>query len=138
MSTSQEHERDEGENTIVYRVPCSSLRKGGYVVLQGAPCKILDTDTSNVPFRLQHVMLYCRMVPYVSSVDYDVINVEGKTISLLNDVGAIKEMLLPDGELGASLSAAFSDGHNITVTCLRAMGNEEVISFKVSTENVNL
>ena len=35
------------EASKTYPTPCSSLRKGGYVMLKGHPCKIVELLTSN-------------------------------------------------------------------------------------------
>lgn len=36
----------DAEASLTHPVKCSSLRKGGYVMLQGFPCKIMEMSTA--------------------------------------------------------------------------------------------
>ena len=40
--SSVEFASGEAETSMTYPVKCSSLRRGGYVILQGFPCKIME------------------------------------------------------------------------------------------------
>lgn len=54
--------------------------------------------------------------------------------SLLNDDGSTKDdLVVPEGELGASLRAAFDEGKDLIVSIVAAMGKEAVVSFKENT-----
>lgn len=46
MAESEEFEKGSSGATNTHPAQCSSLRKGGYVVLKGFPCKIVDMSTS--------------------------------------------------------------------------------------------
>ncbi|KAH3761995.1 Eukaryotic translation initiation factor 5A [Pelomyxa schiedti] len=151
MSTFQESQSGETVGSDVFPVQCSALRKGGFVVLKNAPCKIMEMRTSktgkhgHAKVHLVGIDIFTGRkyedlcpsthnmdVPEVKRADYDLIDIEDKAVSLLTDTGDIKDdVLLPEGELGESISAAFAEGQNLTVTCQKAMGIEQIISFKV-------
>ena len=46
MSSDEQFEAAGGAGAHVYPLQCSALRKGGYVMMKGKPCKIVDMSTS--------------------------------------------------------------------------------------------
>lgn len=70
-------------------------------------------------------------VPDIERADYQLINIEDGFLSLMLENGSTREDLkLPEGEVGEKLQAAFDDGKDILVSTMKAMGIEQVMSFK--------
>src|SRR4051812_20605900 len=46
MDSNVEYEKSDSGASLTYPAQCSSLRKGGLVLLKGFPCKIVDMSTS--------------------------------------------------------------------------------------------
>ena len=131
----------------------SALRKGGYVIVRGFPCKAMNMSTSKTgkhggaKIHLTAIDIFTGRkyeeifsstenidVPLVSKGEYQLIDInEDGYMSLMLDDGSIKEDLkLPEGEVGESIRAAFDDGKELTISTIKAMGKEEAQSFKES------
>jgi len=132
-------------------VQCSALRKGGYVCIKGFPCKVMDMSTSktgkhgHAKIHLVGIDIFngkkyediCPSthnmeVPDVTRIDYQLLNIaDDGFISLITDNGQTKEDLkLPEGEIGEKLKSEFTEGKDLTVSVLGAMGQEQVVAFK--------
>jgi len=131
---------------------CSSLRKGGYVVLKGFPCKIMDMSTSktgkhgHAKVHLVGVDIFTGKkyedlspsthnmdVPEVTRVDYQLCDVtdDGYVSLMALDGGSTKDDLkLPDGELGESLRSSFKEGKDLIASVLAALDQEMIVAFK--------
>ncbi|KAL6052687.1 translation initiation factor eIF5A [Balamuthia mandrillaris] len=133
----------------------SSIKKNGYVVIKGHPCKVVDTSTSKTgkhggaKVHLTAVDIFTgkkyeelspsthnMQVPEVVRTDYTLIDISDEGyVSLMTEDGSTKEDLkLPEEEVGEKIRAAFGDGKDLIVTVLSAMGIEKVISFKESNQ----
>ena len=153
MSGHDDFEQTEQTGSETFPMQCSALRKNGFVVLKGFPCKIVDMSTSKTG-KHGHAKVHlvgldiftgkkyediCPSthnmdVPVVKRTEYQLLDVtpDGYT-SLLLDSGETRDDLkLPDGELGEQLKAAFEAGSekDVFVTVQTAMGMEGIISFK--------
>jgi len=130
---------------------CSSLRKGGFVCIKGAPCKIVEMSTSKTGkhghakvhmvgidiFSGKKVEDICPSthnmdVPEVTRADYQLVDIsEDNFISLMNPDGSTKDDLkVPEGELGQQIANEFKEGKDLTVTVLGALGQEAVVAVK--------
>jgi len=131
---------------------CSSLRKGGYVVLKGFPCKVVDMSTSktgkhgHAKVHLVGVDIFTGKkyedlspsthnmdVPEVTRVDYQLCDVtDDGFVSLMSiDGSSTKDDLkVPEGELGDQLRASFKDGKDILVSVLGALDMEQIVAIK--------
>jgi len=139
--------------SLSYPAQCSSIKKGGYVVIKDKPCKVVETSTSKTGkhghAKVHMVALdiftgkkyeeicpstHNMMVPNVSRTEFMLIDIsDDGYLSLLLPDGSTKEDLkLPSGELGEKMQAAFDDGKEVMVCVLAAMGMEEAKSFKDS------
>jgi len=135
----------------VYPAQCSSLRKNGYVVMKGRPCKIVEMSTSKtgkhghakvhmVGIDLYNAKKYediCPSthnmdVPFVKRVDYQLVDISADDfLSLMDDGGEVREDIkIPAGELGDEIRAKYENGDDIACTLMCAMGIEEVIAIK--------
>lgn len=138
--------------SLTYPVQCSALRKNGYVVLNGRPCKITDVTTSKtgkhghakvnlVGIDLFTGKKYTDMspsthnmdVPNIKQNDYTLVDIEDGFLSLLLPDGSIKaDVKLPEGTLGDNIEATFLAGTEVVCTILTAMGEENCVSYKTA------
>ncbi|KAI3367528.1 hypothetical protein L3Q82_026381 [Scortum barcoo] len=126
MGDAEFQTADSGASTT-YPMQCSALRKNGFVMLKGRPCKIVDMSTSktgkhgHAKVHLVGLDIFTQKkfedvcpsthnmdVPNVTRTDYQVINVSDRFLSLMSENGAVREDLkLPDGDLGNDIQSRF-------------------------------
>merc|ERR1712168_1482443 len=137
-----------------FPMQCSALRKNGFVMIKGRPCKIVEMSTSKTGkhghAKVHMVALdiftnkkyedicpstHNMDVPNVSRKDYQLLDCsDDGYLSLMDDTGETREDLkVPDGDIGDECKAATSDGRDIMCTVLSACGEEAVIATKVNT-----
>lgn len=137
--------------SVTFPQQCSALRKNGFVMLKGRPCKIVEMSTSKTG-KHGHAKVHmvgldiftnkkCEdicpsthnmEVPFVKRSDYQLISIsDDGFLSLMDDSGDIREDLsLPSGDLGAQIKKDFDDGKDLLCTVLKAVGEEVVIASK--------
>jgi translation initiation factor 5A len=140
--------------SATYPQQCSALRKNGFVMLKGRPCKIVEMSTSKTG-KHGHAKVHmvgldiftgkkcediCPSthnmdVPFVKREDYQLMDIsDDGYLTLMSDGGDLREDLkLPDGDLGSQLKAEFDNGREILCTVLKACGEEVVIAIKTNT-----
>ncbi|XP_018518981.1 eukaryotic translation initiation factor 5A-1 [Lates calcarifer] len=143
----------ESGASSTFPMQCSALRKNGYVMLKGRPCKIVDMSTSktgkhgHAKVHLVGLDIFTQKkyedicpsthnmnVPNVTRKDYQVIDVSDGYIGLLDDSGETREDLkVPDGDLGKEIEKKFSNGEQFVVTVMKALDEEHVVGTKVLT-----
>ncbi len=127
------------------------MRKGGFVILKGFPCKIVDMSTSktgkhgSAKVHLTGIDIFTGKkyeelspsthnmeVPIVEKLEYVLIDItDDGYVSLMAADGSTKnDLKVPEGELGADLKAKVEEGSELMVTVQGAMGIETIISFK--------
>lgn len=146
---------DSGESgaSETYPVQCSALRKNGYVLLKGRPCKIVEMSTSktgkhgHAKVHLTGIDLFTGTkhedlcpsthnmdVPNVARKDYQLNDIDDGFMSLMSDCGETREDLkIPPGEIGNEIQARFANEEIFMVTVLKAMGQEIVVGTKGSS-----
>jgi translation initiation factor 5A len=150
----QTYESQEAVGSDVYPMQCSALRKNGFVVIKGRPCKIVDMSTSKTGkhghAKVNMVALdiftgkkyedmcpstHNMMVPNVSRMEYTLLDISSDGfLSLLLDTGETKDdVRVPEGEEGDGLRSDFEAGKSLVVTILKAMGEEAAIGHKENT-----
>jgi translation initiation factor 5A len=148
------HSADSGASTT-FPQQCSALRKNGFVMIKGRPCKIVEMSTSKTGkhghakvhlvgldiFTNKKLEDICPSthnmeVPFVKRSDYQLISIsDDGFLSLMDDTGEVREDLqLPSGELGPQIKGEFDSGKDLLCTVLKAVGEECVIAVKT---NVN-
>jgi len=144
-------EKGDSGASKTYPAQCSSLRKGGFVVLKSFPCKIMEMSTSktgkhgHAKVHLVGIDIFTGRkyedlcpsthnmdVPEVQRTDFQLMDISDDAFcSLLTAEGMPKDDLkVPVGELGDQIKDAFGDGKDLIVTVLGAMGQESIVSFK--------
>jgi len=136
-----------------FPMQCSALRKGGFVMIKGRPCKIVEMSTSKTG-KHGHAKVHMialdiftgkkleelspsthnMEVPNVKRKDMQLIGVEDDFLSLMDDGGEIRDDLqCPDGDIGDAIRAAVEAENDILCTVLSACGEECVIATKMNT-----
>jgi len=150
MSDETEFKADSGAS-LSFPVQCSSLRKNGFVVIKGFPCKVVDMSTSktgkhgHAKVHLIAIDIFTGKkyeeicpsthnmdVPNVKRSDFTVLDItDDGYLSLLTGDGATKDDLkFPEGEIGQQLRSLFDEGKDVVVSVISAMGTEGVVAVK--------
>jgi len=140
--------------SATFPMQCSALRKNGFVMLKGRPCKIVEMTTSKTGkhghakvhligldiFTNKKAEDICPSthnmdVPFVKREDYQLMDIsDDGFLTLMGDQGDLREDLkLPEGELGGQLKNEYDNGREILCTVLKACGEECVIAIKNNT-----
>ncbi|OEL19725.1 Eukaryotic translation initiation factor 5A [Dichanthelium oligosanthes] len=155
MSDSEEHhfesKADAGASKT-YPQQAGTIRKNGYIVIKGRPCKVVEVSTSKTG---KHGHAKCHFVaidifngkkledivpsshncdvPHVNRTEYQLIDIsEDGYVSLLTESGNTKDDLkLPtDENLLAQIKSGYDDGKDIILTVMSAMGEEQICALK--------
>jgi len=141
--------------STTYPMQCSALRKNGFVMLKGRPCKIVEMTTSktgkhgHAKVHLVGIDIFTSKkyedlcpsthnidVPNVNRSDYQLLDIsDDGFVSLLDDKGDIRDDLrMPtDEELAKKISEDLKKSDaNIILTVLSAVGEEAIIACKNS------
>jgi translation initiation factor 5A len=158
MEREEVYEQEQFESadagaSKTYPVQCSALRKNGFVVLNGRPCKIVEMSTSKTG-KHGHAKVnitaidiftskkYEDMCPSTHNMDVPVVRRSEVTLVDIDDDNIVHVMMpdgsieshlrLPEGDLGKNLRETFeNEGEKtILVTIQEAMGEEAIIQFK--------
>ncbi|KAL2226206.1 UNVERIFIED_CONTAM: Eukaryotic translation initiation factor 5A-2 [Sesamum indicum] len=154
MSDEEHHfesKADAGASKT-YPQQAGTIRKNGYIVIKGRPCKVVEVSTSKTG---KHGHAKCHFVgidiftakkledivpsshncdvPHVNRTDYQLIDIsEDGFVSLLTDNGNTKDDLrLPtDENLLSQIKDGFAEGKDLVVSVMSAMGEEQICALK--------
>jgi len=158
-----EHDHESFEQTEsgashTFPQAAGTIRKNGFMVIRGRPCKIVDVSTSKTG---KHGHAKCNFVgvdiftgrkyedmtpsshnmdvPNISRTEYTLLDVnEEGFVSLMAENGDTREDLtLPKGtedaeKLAEQIKAEFANGSEMVVSVLKAMGEEMINSVKIT------
>eukprot|EP00048_Salpingoeca_helianthica_P014339 m.221205 g.221205 ORF g.221205 m.221205 type:complete len:160 (+) comp15739_c0_seq1:78-557(+) len=135
-----------------YPMQCSALRKGGFVMIKGRPCKVVDMSTSKTGkhghakvhlvaldiFTQKKLEDLCPSthnmdVPVVKRTELQLVDIsDDGFLTLMSEDGADtrSDLRVPEGELGEDIRTRFAADEAITVTVLSACDEEQVIAVK--------
>ncbi|GKZ00017.1 hypothetical protein MPSEU_000955100 [Mayamaea pseudoterrestris] len=136
-------------------IPCEAgqIKKGGYMMIKGNPCKVLQISVSKTG---KHGHAKCNFVatdiftgkkyedmipsthgttvPLVKKTEWELIDIEGDELTLMDEGGVQKTDLnlptYPD-DLADEIRNAWNGGENsVMVTVQTAVGIEQIIGYK--------
>jgi len=138
--------------SATYPMQCSALRKNGFVMLKGRPCKIVDMSTSktgkhgHAKVHLVGLDIFTNKkyedlcpsthnmdVPNVSRLDLQLVDIsDDGFVTLMTDKGDTRDDLkLPEGELGPKIREEFEkEDTTVILTVMSAVGEEVIIASK--------
>lgn len=151
-------EKADAGASHTYPQQAGTIRKNGFIVIQGFPCKVVDVSTSKTG---KHGHAKCHFVavdiftgkkyedltpsshncdvPNINRAEYQLIDInEDGFVTLMDEGGSTREDLkLPTGtdesdKLAASIKEAFDQDKTIVVSVLQAMGKEMINQMKTT------
>ncbi|EJU00219.1 eukaryotic translation initiation factor 5A-2 [Dacryopinax primogenitus] len=154
MADDEHHEQNfeqaSAGASLTFPMQCSALRKNGFVVMKGRPCKIVDMSTSktgkhgHAKVHLVGIDIFTGKkledlspsthnmdVPNVKRDEYALVNIDEGFLNLMLQDGTPKDdVKVPEGDLGKEIQSKFDEGAELLVTIVSAMGEEQAISYK--------
>jgi len=143
-----------GQNTN-YKTT-GSVKKGECVVINGRPCKIVDTSTSKTG-KHGHAKVNITAIDVITgqkisdlrsltstsehvdvkTTEYSLVDISADNfITIMSPSGTVRSDLpLPDDLLRTEIKTDFAKGIEINVTVISAMNNERVISYRRCIDN---
>jgi len=138
--------------SATYPVQCSTLRKNGFVMIKGRPCKVMEMSTSktgkhgHAKVHLVGLDIFTNKkyedlcpsthnidVPNVNRSDFQLIDIsDDGFVTLMNDKGDTRDDLrVPEGEMGQKIKDEYGrDDNTVIVTVMSAVGEEAIIACK--------
>ena len=152
----EEFEQVDAGASDTYPLSAGSIKKNGYMVFNGRPCKVVDYSTSktgkhgHAKASITGVDIFNQKkyedslptshnvdVPVIKRIEWNVISIDGDGFLTLMDTNGNtrSDLKLPDeteddAELAKKLTDAVEAGKEINVTVLSAMGIEKIVEFK--------
>ncbi|WVN85235.1 uncharacterized protein L203_100380 [Cryptococcus depauperatus CBS 7841] len=130
-------------------VLASTLTNDGYIIIQGRVCQIISV--AQYVYQMQEIIevhaydiftgskiegsfLVDAMaeIPKVGKKEYQLIHIDKSSLSLAgSDETPRNDLKLPAGNLRSAIMDAFDEGKTVFVSVLSALGNEQVVAYRV-------
>lgn len=144
-------ERGDAGASSTFPQQAGTLKKGGYCLLKGFPCRIVDIAISktgkhgHAKARLTGIDIFTSNkyedmcptshnmeVPVVTRLDYTLMDITSENfVSLMKEDGSTKDDLrLPNDDVAAQIRSMFEEGKQVTVSVIGAMGQEKIVAAK--------
>ena len=155
MSSDEDFASGGAGASETYPLEAGQIKKGGYIMIKGHPCKVTNVSTSKTG---KHGHAKCNFtaldiftgkkyedivpsshsttVPFVTRADYQLLDIgDDGELSLMEDSGDTKDdvNLPPDEALAAEIQAAFDEGVDCLLNVVSACGSEQVMGWKKMT-----
>merc|ERR1712045_616653 len=152
MSDDETFEAAGAAGALTYPIQCSALRKNGYAMLKGHPCKIVDMSTSKTgkhghakvnmvgidifdgkKYEDMSPSTHNMEVPNVKRMEMTLIDVTDEGfLSLMDDAGEIRDDLHcnHNPELLEEIRTKFDNGDELMISVLSDMGREVPMGWK--------
>ncbi|GCA63793.1 translation elongation factor IF5A [Kipferlia bialata] len=131
-------------------IAAGQVRKGGYVVIKGRPCKVSSLSVSKTGkhghakvnmttydiFTGKKLEDMCPSThnmnePVVERNDYTLIGIEDGYAHLMDEDGEVREDLtIPPETMGEEITAAFEDDKDVTCGVISALGHDQIMTFR--------
>jgi translation initiation factor 5A len=140
-----------------FPMQCSALRKNGFVLIKERPCKIVEMSTSktgkhgHAKVHLVGIDIFTQrkyedicpsthnmMVPSVVRKEYMLLDIsdDGFVSIMDEDKNETRDDIkLPAGDLGTEIKAKFDNEETVKVTVLKAMGEEQILGYKIESDS---
>ncbi|MGW6536083.1 translation initiation factor IF-5A [Streptomyces sp. NPDC055051] len=138
-------EAAEATQDQVKSVAAKDVRKGGYVLLKDRPCKVVEASVGKDSVHVVGIDVFTGkkyedivkatenlQAPVVTHTDFQLIDIDGDSMTLLNDDGETKELpLSADEDVKKEILAKYENGETFLVTVVSATGKEEAVGTKL-------
>lgn len=155
MSEDQNEQFEQASSgaSKTYPQQCSALRKNGFVLLKGHPCKIVEMSTSktgkhgHAKVHMVGIDIFTQKkyedicpsthnmdVPNVKRTEFTLTDISDEGFAgLMDDGGNIRDDLrLPENDLGKEIQEKFENDDTLMITVLASMDTEMIIAAKPS------
>lgn len=154
-SSVETFESADGGASLTYPLEAGQIKKGGYAMIKGHPCKIANVTVSktgkhghakanftaidiftNKKYEDFMATSHTMMVPNINRAEYSLLDIdEDGAVSLMTDDGETKDdlNLPPNDELAEEMKKLFDEGQNLLVSVLSACGTEQIMTVKQDT-----
>lgn len=139
---------------LTYPCPCNDIKKGGHIMMKEFPCKVSEISVSKtgkhghakaniVGYDIFTGKKYEDIfptshnvdVPFIKKTEVDLIAISGdRTVTYTDENGENKDDLVlqadEEDDWVPDLIKAESEGKNILITVMQAMGKEKIVGFR--------
>lgn len=153
MSDDDNFEAGDAGSSHTYPIQAGDIKKGGYALLKGFPCRVVEYSTSKAgkhghakativgidiftgkKYEDSSPTSHNMECPFVKKNEYTLANIQDDGfVQLMKDDGELKEDLkLPsdDPEMVQKLKGDFGADKELLVTVICSMGQEKIISYR--------
>jgi translation initiation factor 5A len=156
MSDDEQFESADSGASMTYPVTAGNLKKGGYLNINGRPCKIIEMSSSktgkhgHAKSNITGVDIFNGRkyeevapsshnlpIPWVKTIQYMLIDIgkDGR-VSCMDEEGDTREDLnMPPNEaLADVIQKDFAAGKTVSVVVTSAMGHDQILTHKAVDE----